>query len=77
MTAWLLTWLWQGSALAAGVAMALACAPRVNAATRHLIWWGSLAALACLGWASSPYRGLTPVPVRGSDPREYTSLYRA
>ena len=38
MTAWLLTWLWQGSALAAGVAVALRCAPRLNAATRHLIW---------------------------------------
>jgi len=28
MIAWLLTWFWQGSALAAGVAVALRCAPR-------------------------------------------------
>ena len=49
MTAWLLTWLWQGSALAAGVAVALRCAPRVNAATRHLIWCAALAAVAWLG----------------------------
>src|SRR5688572_32000255 len=68
MTAWFLTWLWQGSALAAGVAVALACAPRVNAATRHLIWWGSLAALIWIGWSNSPHSGLGPEPVPGSEP---------
>ncbi len=68
MTAWLLTWFWQGSALAGGVAVALRCVPRVNASTRHLIWCGALAAVAWLGWASSPYRGLTPGPVPGADP---------
>jgi len=57
MTAWLVTWLWQGSALAAGVAVALRCAPGVNAATRHLVWSGALVVLAWLGWGSSP----TPV----------------
>ena len=54
MTAWLLTWLWQGSALTAGVAIALRCAPRLNAATRHLIWFGALTGLISLGWGSSP-----------------------
>ena len=70
MTAWLLTWLWQGSALAAGVAVALRCAPRRNAATRHLIWCAALAALALarLGQSSPSPGVLTPVPVRGSDP---------
>jgi beta-lactamase regulating signal transducer with metallopeptidase domain len=68
MTAWLLTWLWQGVALAAGVAVALRCVPRLNAATKHLIWCGALMALAWLGWASSPNRGLTPVAVRAADP---------
>lgn len=53
MTAWLLTWLWQGSALIAGVAVALRCASRLNAATRHLIWFGALAGLLWLGWGSS------------------------
>ena len=57
MTAWLMTWLWQGSALAVGVAVALRCTPGVNAATRHLIWAGALVGLAWLGWGSSP----TPV----------------
>ena len=54
MTAWLMTWLWQGSALAAGVAVALRCTPGLNAATRHLIWCGALIGLAWLGWGSSP-----------------------
>ena len=54
MTAWLLTWFWQGCVLATGVAAALACAPRLNAATRHLFWWGTFAALAWLGWANAP-----------------------
>ncbi len=54
MTAWLMTWLWQGSALAAGVAVALRCTPGLNAATRHLVWCGALIGLAWLGWGSSP-----------------------
>ena len=60
MTAWLLTWLWQGLALTAVVAAALRCTPRLNAATKHLIWGAALVALCWLGWASSPYGGLTP-----------------
>ena len=59
MTAWLLTWLWQGAALAGGLWVALACARRLNAATRHLIWCGALAAVAWLGWASSPHVAMT------------------
>ena len=68
MTAWLLTWLWQGSALAAGVAVALRCAPRRNAATRHLIgappsrqWPGSAGRVRRTG-------RLPPYLSRGSDP---------
>jgi beta-lactamase regulating signal transducer with metallopeptidase domain len=74
MTAWLLTWLWQGLALTAVVAAALRCTPRLNAATKHLIWCAALVALWWLGWAGSPeadvstYRGLTPILVQGSDP---------
>ncbi len=47
MTAWLLTWVWQGLALALGVAIALRCVRRPNAATRHLVWFGSLGG-ACM-----------------------------
>ncbi len=69
MTAWLLTWLWQGAVLTLSVAILLK-AKRFNAATRHLVWWAALVALTWLGYQSSPYGGLTPVPVpvRGSDP---------
>jgi beta-lactamase regulating signal transducer with metallopeptidase domain len=68
MTAWLLTWLWQGVGLAGGVAVALRCVSRLNAATKHLIWCGGLVAITWLGWASSPNRGLAPVPVQPVDP---------
>jgi beta-lactamase regulating signal transducer with metallopeptidase domain len=68
MTAWLLTWFWQGSALAAGVAVALRCAPQRNAATRYLIWCVTLAAVAWLGWAASPYPRPTAVPPSGANP---------
>src|SRR5688500_17302592 len=68
MTAWLLTWLWQGSALAAGAGIALRDAPRGHRATRHLMLFSCLVALAWFGWSTSPYGGLTPVQVRGSAP---------
>jgi beta-lactamase regulating signal transducer with metallopeptidase domain len=64
MTGWLLTWFWQGTVLAVGVAVALRCASRQNAATRHLIWCAALAAVAWLGAASSPHRA--PNAVRSS-----------
>jgi beta-lactamase regulating signal transducer with metallopeptidase domain len=66
MTAWLLTWLWQGVTLAVGVAVALRCARRLNAATKHFIWCCILAALAWLGWNSSPYRVLHPAEIPGT-----------
>ncbi len=59
MTAWLLTWLWQGLALTAVVAVAIRCAPKLNAATKHLIWCGVLVALLWLGWSSSPETAAT------------------
>ena len=51
MTLWLLTWLWQGLALACGVWAAFRLFPRVNASTRHVIWWCTFAALVWLGWS--------------------------
>ncbi len=68
MTAWLLTWLWQGSALAAGVAITLRLAPQRNAATRHFTSCAALAAVAWLGWASSPYRRVPGAAASASDP---------
>jgi beta-lactamase regulating signal transducer with metallopeptidase domain len=62
MTAWLLTWLWQGVALTLSVGLLLKTL-RLNASTRHLTWWAALAANAWLGYTTSPYRELQPIPV--------------
>jgi beta-lactamase regulating signal transducer with metallopeptidase domain len=55
MTAWLLSWLWQGMAVVVAVSAGFRLVPRINAATRYLIWWGALIALAWLGLSSSPH----------------------
>jgi beta-lactamase regulating signal transducer with metallopeptidase domain len=54
VTAWLLTWLWQGTALAVSLSVLLHLLPRVNASTRCMIWWGAFAALVWLGWECLP-----------------------
>lgn len=63
MTAWLLTWFWQGVVLALGVAVVLKGARRLNAATKHLIWCGALAALGWLGWSALP--GVSVTALKG------------
>ena len=67
MTAWLLTWLWQGTALAGAITLLLRCAPRTNAATKHAVWCGVLIGIAWLGWASSPQRAARALPGCGTD----------
>lgn len=44
----LVTWLWQGLAIACITALALKATPRLNAATRHVIWWLALAAVLAI-----------------------------
>ena len=44
----LVAWVWQGLAIACATAAILACAPRLNAATRHAIWWLACAAVLAL-----------------------------
>src|SRR5262245_17396947 len=44
----LVTWLWQGLAIACVTALALKAARRLNAATRHVIWWLALAAVLAI-----------------------------
>ena len=39
---WLINWLWQGLVLTAIAALALSCLRRLNAATRHRVWWVTL-----------------------------------
>ena len=78
MTAWMLTWLWQGVALTLTVALVLK-AKRLNASTRHVIWWSALVAVIWLGCTSSPYRSLEPIrvsmeaQVRGQTPMAWNS----
>jgi len=57
MTAWLVAWLWQGTALAVGLSIALHLLPQVNAATRYLLWWGALVTLVWFGWDVLPEIG--------------------
>ena len=63
MTAWLLTWVCQGAALVAVVAVALRAVPRLNAATRYAIWCGVLIAIACPPWISAAPAGEQPIYV--------------
>ena len=62
MTASLLTWLWQGVALAVVLSIALHLLPRVNAATRYMLWWGAFAALIALGWQALPVAHANDLP---------------
>ena len=41
----IVTWLWQGVAIAWITAAAVRAMPRLNAATRHAVWWLALAAV--------------------------------
>lgn len=44
----LVTWLWQGLAISCVTAMAIRNMPRLNAATRHVIWWLALAGVLAI-----------------------------
>jgi beta-lactamase regulating signal transducer with metallopeptidase domain len=44
----IVTWLWQGLAIAWITAGAVRAMPRLNAATRHAIWWLALAAVLAI-----------------------------
>jgi beta-lactamase regulating signal transducer with metallopeptidase domain len=67
VTASLMTWLWQGGAIAIGVSLALRYAPPRNAATRHLVWCAALLAVVWLGWTSSPRSSGESMPATGVD----------
>jgi beta-lactamase regulating signal transducer with metallopeptidase domain len=58
MTAWYLSWLWQGTALTLLMLGAGRIAPRLNAATRYWIWWGALAGVVWLGVRNVFARGV-------------------
>jgi beta-lactamase regulating signal transducer with metallopeptidase domain len=71
----IVTWLWQGLAIAWITAAAVRAMPRLNAATRHAIWWLALAAVLAIpvahglaaiarGTPSAP--DLTPLDAAGA-----------
>jgi beta-lactamase regulating signal transducer with metallopeptidase domain len=65
------TWLWQGLALAALTAIVLRALPRVNAATHHLTLWTALAAilgipLMLAAGALRDQVGVLPLPPAGN-----------
>ena len=55
----LFTWLWQATALALVAAAVLRSCRRLNAASRHAIWWAVLVAILALPWI--PRSGTSPV----------------
>ncbi len=64
----LLTWVWQGLAIAFATGAVLASTRRLNAATRHVIWWATCAAVLALP-AAHLAAGLLPgAPAAASPP---------
>ena len=60
----LLTWLWQGTAVALGAAGVLRFGTRFNAATRYLVLWASLLAVLLLA-PSALLSRMGPCPCGG------------
>ena len=65
---WLINWLWQGLALTAIAAVALSCLRRLNAATRHRVWWVTLWLVLLLPLLGAS-AGSVPPPERSDRPR--------
>lgn len=47
------TWLWQGLAITAMAAILVRAVPRLNAATRHVIWWLALVVVLIQPWTTA------------------------
>ncbi|OFW16587.1 MAG: hypothetical protein A3F70_08570 [Acidobacteria bacterium RIFCSPLOWO2_12_FULL_67_14] len=71
----IVTWMWQGLAIAWITAAAVRAMPRLNAATRHAIWWLALAAvlaipvahgLAAIATGTPSAPDLTPLDAAGA-----------
>jgi beta-lactamase regulating signal transducer with metallopeptidase domain len=67
---------WQAAAIVAAASMALRFLPRINAATRHLIWWAVLAVVVMLPaapaltrmWLAPHEVAADPVVAQSTDP---------
>ena len=64
---WLLTWVCQGSALALLVTFVFRVSRTINASTRYLLWWVTLAAVLVLPWAGG---------LGGALVHEYSATFR-
>ena len=49
----IVTWLWQGLVIAALTALIVRTLPRLNAATRHVIWWLALVVVLIQPWTTA------------------------
>ena len=58
----IVTWLWQGLAIAWITAAAVRAMPRLNAATRHAVWWLALAAVLAIPVVHGLARIITSTP---------------
>jgi beta-lactamase regulating signal transducer with metallopeptidase domain len=78
----LLNTFWQAAAIVAAASVALRFLPRINAATRHLIWWAVLAVVVMLPAAPSLMRmslaphepAADPVVAQSTDPTPQVDL---
>ncbi len=78
MTAWLLTWLLQGIAVAVLVGVGLRASSRLNAATRYVVWGVALCVVAAMALftvpvTSTPTVEHAPDVIRGS--LEHTPVF--
>ena len=67
----IVSWLWQGMVIAWITAAAVRAMPRLNAATRHAIWWLALGAVLAIPAAQGlahdrPRHAVRARPVRPS-----------
>ena len=66
----LVAWVWQGIAVACGTAIALGRMPRLNATTRHAVWWFALVAVLVLPLLQPDTPALaSPAAASGLEPR--------
>ena len=61
----IVTWLWQGLIIAWMVAASIRALPRLNAATRHAVWWFALAAVLAIPVAHRLAAITAPTPRSG------------
>ena len=67
-------WLWQGLLLAAVVDLLLRAMPRLNAATRHVAWWATLAGIVVLGVMNATGGSTAALPAAAAPQADATAI---